>query len=40
MKPISLIPSTPEKALSAFMSVDPIKVEDRLRREGVKKDKK
>jgi hypothetical protein len=40
MAPLSLRPTAPDDALFAFMQVDPKKVEDCLKRDGVKKDKK
>lgn len=38
-EPISLIRGTPEEALSAFMQVDPAKVEENLKKKGVTKKK-
>ena len=40
LKPLSLSPNSPEQALSALMKADPDKVDERLRKDGVKKDKK
>jgi hypothetical protein len=37
LKPITLVPLTPEQALRAFMEADPAKVEERLRQDGVSK---
>ncbi len=40
LKPLSLDPHSPEQALSALMKADPDKVDERLKKSGVKKDKK
>jgi hypothetical protein len=40
LKSLSLYPLSPEAALSAFMQADPKKVDERLRKQGVKQDKK
>jgi len=40
LRPLSLDPLSPERALSAFMKADPDKVDKRLKKSGVKKDKK
>jgi hypothetical protein len=36
LEPLSLHPVEPEKAIASFMQVDPQKVDERLRKEGVK----
>jgi len=40
LKPISLDPMSLEDALSAFMKADPKKVQERLVKKGVVRDKK
>jgi hypothetical protein len=37
LKPISFYPQTPEEALQAIMTVDPKKVDERLREKGIKR---
>jgi hypothetical protein len=40
LEPLSLYPLDAEEALARFMDADPKKVEDRLKKQGVKRDKK
>lgn len=40
LKPISFSPEKPEDVLANFLQVDPKKVDERLKKSGVKKDKK
>jgi hypothetical protein len=40
LKPISLHPLSLEDAMSAFMKADPEKVQERLKKKGIVRDKK